>query len=111
MYNYKNLFVWEKSMALVEKVYEVSNKFPEEEKYGLKSQMRLCALSIPNNIAEGSGRKSQKEFKLFLGLAKGSLNEMEIQLELSVRLGFLRPVRLQYHKNDVQSDKIYTIIN
>nr|WP_317173174.1 four helix bundle protein [Maribacter aquimaris] len=62
MYNYKELIVWQKSMDLVEKVYTATASFPLEEKFGLTSQIRRCAVSIPSNIAEGAGRKSKKYF-------------------------------------------------
>ena len=88
MNNYKELIVWQKSMALVEVVYKLTTSFPDEEKFGITTQMRRSAVSIPSNIAEGAGRNSKKEFKNFLGIANGSLNELFTQLELSNRLGF-----------------------
>ena len=75
-------------MALVEVVYKLTTSFPDEEKFGITTQMRRSAVSIPSNIAEGAGRNSKKEFKNFLGIANGSLNELFTQLELSNRLGF-----------------------
>ena len=86
--SYRNLIVWEKSMKLAESVYVYTNTFPESEKYGLVSQMRRCAVSIPSNIAEGSLRSTEKDFKNFLRIAFGSGAELETQLELATRLNF-----------------------
>lgn len=84
--SYKNLVVWQKAMALAEKIYLLTSGFPSEEKFGLVSQIRRSATSIPLNIAEGRGRGSRKDFAQFLHIALGSANELETQLELSVRL-------------------------
>ena len=88
--NHKEMDVWIKSMDLVEKIYTMSDAFPKEEIYGLKSQMRRSSVSIPSNIAEGAARKSNKEFLQFISIAIGSLAELETQYELSIRLGFLK---------------------
>lgn len=88
MNNYKELRVWQKSMELVIEVYKLTKTLPDSEKFGLISQMNRSAVSIPTNIAEGSGRNHSKEFYQFLGIAKGSLAELETQLEVSRRLGF-----------------------
>lgn len=90
MNNYKELKIWQKAMDLVEKVYAITSTFPNEEKYGLISQIQRSAISIPSNIAEGAGRNSNKEFKNFLGIANGSINELSTQLELSVRIGYVK---------------------
>lgn len=74
MNNYKELIVWPKSMLLAEIMYKLTSSFPDEEKYGLVSQVRRSAVSIASNIAEGAGRNSKKEFRNFLGIANGSLN-------------------------------------
>lgn len=89
MNNHKELIVWQKSMDLAELVYNISNAFPEEEKFGLISQIRRSVVSVASNIAEGAGRNSTKEFKQFLSFANGSLNEVSTQLELGIRLNFL----------------------
>ena len=89
MYNYKELIVWQKSMDLVEEVYNLTSSFPAEEKFGLTSQIRRCVVSIPSNIAEGTGRKSKKVFRHFLEISNGSINELKTQLEISKRIGFL----------------------
>lgn len=90
MNNYKELKIWQKSMDLVEKVYKITSNFPIEEKFGLISQIQRCAVSIPSNIAEGAGRNSNKEFRNFLGIANGSANELNTQLLLSIRIGYVK---------------------
>lgn len=76
-------------MAVTQVVYQLTNRFPAGEKFGLISQMRRAAISIPCNIAEGAARQGKKEFKNFLSMAQGSLSELDTQLELSVLLGYL----------------------
>ena len=76
-------------MDLTEVIYSVTNDFPDEEKFGLISQMRRCSISVPSNIAEGAGRNSNKEFNQFLGFTQGSLFELETQVLISKRLKFL----------------------
>jgi four helix bundle protein len=76
-------------MELVEDIYKLSSCFPDEEKFGLTNQIRRSSVSIASNIAEGAGRNSKKEFRNFLGIANGSLNETTTQLELSIRLGYV----------------------
>lgn len=87
--SYKDLVVWRKSMDLVKQVYASSNRFPEDEKFGLSSQMRRSAVSVPSNIAEGWGRSSDKDFTRFLKIAKGSLFELETQIILAQELRFM----------------------
>lgn len=89
MYCYKDLKVWQVSMEMVLDIYKDSESFPKSELYALTSQIRQCAVSIPSNIAEGSGRSSTKEFIRFLSIANGSLSEFETQLEIAHRLGYL----------------------
>jgi len=76
-------------MELVTEVYRVTGSFPDTEKFGLMTQMRRAAVSLPSNIAEGSGRGSDKEFIRFLRIARGSLFELETQIEIAQRLGFI----------------------
>ena len=83
---HKKLKVWQLGMEIVMDVYKLTESFPEGEKYGLTSQMRRCAVSIPSNIAEGAARNTKKEFVNFLHIAQGSLAELETQLEISLRL-------------------------
>ena len=87
--SHKDLNLWKESMNLVEDIYLISKCFPKEEVYGLTSQLRRCAISIPSNIAEGAGRKGSKEFARFLYIAMGSLSELETQFEISIRLNYI----------------------
>lgn len=82
--------VWKKSMDFVEAIYALSAKFPNEERYGLTSQIRRAVVSVPSNIAEGAARKSDKEFIQFISIAMGYLSEVETQYYLSIRLGFVK---------------------
>ncbi len=75
-------------MQLVKAVYELTASFPAEERYGLAQQMRRAAVSIPSNIAEGAGRNGSKEYLHFIGISRGSLAELETQMQLAVMLGF-----------------------
>src|ERR1700687_4119917 len=87
--SYRDLVVWKKSMALVLEVYRSTQPFPKTETYGLVSQLRRAAVSIPSNIAEGQARLSTGEFRQFLGNARGSLMEVETQVLLARELGYL----------------------
>jgi four helix bundle protein len=84
-----NLHAWKKAIVLVKDVYNVTKSFPNEEIYGLVSQMRRAAVSVPSNIAEGAARSSKKEFIRFLTISRGSLSELETQLFISVELGYM----------------------
>lgn len=86
--NYKDLVVWQKGIALAKAVYQLTSRFPSEEKFGLVAQMRRAAVSIPWNIAEGQARHTTGEFIQFISRAEGSTAELETQLILSVELGF-----------------------
>jgi len=86
---HKDLDVWKSSMSLVEEVYKITREYPQEEKFSLINQIRRAAVSVPSNIAEGAARNSTKEFIQFLYIALGSLSELETQLLLSQRLGYL----------------------
>lgn len=85
---FKGLRIWKLSVDLAKEIYKLTNEFPENEKYGLISQMQRASISIPSNIAEGSGRGTRKDFIHFLIQARGSLFEILTQLELSGELGF-----------------------
>jgi four helix bundle protein len=85
---YRNLLVWQEAMKLAELVYRQTLSLPKAEVFGLTSQMRRAAVSIPSNIAEGAGRNSTGELLQFLGIASGSLAELETQEALCVRLGY-----------------------
>jgi len=86
---HEDLQVYKKSIDLVEFIYKLTAKFPVEEKFGLVSQMRRAAVSIPSNISEGFGRKSKKELIKFLYIASGSISELKTQIEISERLGYI----------------------
>ncbi|MFZ2300232.1 MAG: four helix bundle protein [Candidatus Moraniibacteriota bacterium] len=86
--SYKDLIVWQKALQLVAAVYELTAAFPSQEMYGLTSQMRRAAVSIPSNIAEGSRRSTQKDFRHFLLIAYGSGSELETQIEVVKILPF-----------------------
>jgi four helix bundle protein len=87
--NHKDLNVWKFRMDLVELVYQGTAKFPKEEQYGLVSQMRRAAISIPSNISEGSGRKGDKELVRFIAIALDSVVDLETQYLISLRLRFI----------------------
>ncbi|MCK4980532.1 MAG: four helix bundle protein [Candidatus Delongbacteria bacterium] len=87
--SYKELIVWQKAMEITVDVYKLAKNFPNEEKFGLTSQIKRAVISVPSNIAEGQARNSTKEFKQFLYIAKASNAEVETQLELAYRLKFI----------------------
>ena len=87
--DYKDLEVWKKSIVLVKEVYNICNSLPIEEKYGLDDQIKRSSVSIPANIAEGSGRNTTKEFIQFLYIALGSACELETHLIISKEIGYL----------------------
>ena len=93
--NYRDLIAWQKAMDLVEAVYRATKQFPKDELYGLTSQVRRAVVSIPSNIAEGQGRTSAKDFQNFLSIAHGSLREVETQLMIAQRLGYITAEQLQ----------------
>jgi len=86
---HKRLLAWTRSMDLVVRVYELTKGFPKEEVYGLTAQLRRAAVSVPSNISEGAAGRSQEQFKNFLSIAIGSLNEISTQLEIALRVGYL----------------------
>ncbi|MBW6510307.1 MAG: four helix bundle protein [Desulfuromonadales bacterium] len=87
--SHENLEAWKSSMSLVKSVYEVTARFPVEERFGLSQQMRRAAVSIPSNIAEGAARYGSKEYAHFISIARGSLAELDTQVKIAVMLGFL----------------------
>lgn len=89
MKTYKDLLVWQKAILFVTQIYKVVKVFPQEELYGLTSQLKRSAVSIPSNIAEGYGRKSTKDYIRFLQIAMGSIFEIQTQLEISKNLEFV----------------------
>ncbi len=92
MRTHLDLDVWKKSIQFVKKIYEITSKFPDTEKYGLTNQMCRCAVSIPSNIAEGSARNTNKETVQFCYIALGSLSELETQLLIAERLGYCEKI-------------------
>lgn len=89
--SYKDLIVWQRAMELVVAVYSVTEKFPRAEQYGLTSQMRRAAVSVPSNIAEGRRRSTRRDYRQFLVIAYGSGAELETQFEIARRLSFGLP--------------------
>lgn len=102
--SHKDLKVWQESMILVEEIYKITSKFPKEELFGLTSQMKRAAVSVPSNIAEGSGRKGSAELMRFLYISLGSLSELDTQLEIAERLSFI-------NKQEETVKRIYYIKN
>jgi four helix bundle protein len=98
MSTFRNLLVWQKSMDLVTKIYTSTQQFPKEELFGLTSQIRRSAISIPSNIAEGYGRDSNKEYLRFLNIAISSLFEMQTQLEIAKNINYI---------NETDFNKLY----
>ncbi len=95
MHNFEKLKIWQKAMDIAVEVYEISLLLPQDEKFNLIHQIKKCAVSIPSNIAEGSGRNSNKEFVQFLGIANGSTFELITQLILAKRLKLISEKILQ----------------
>ncbi len=93
MHNFKELKIWQLSRKFVKKIYLLTSEFPSEEKFSLISQMRRSAISIPSNIAEGSGRNTAKDFGHFLNISLGSAYELQTQLFLSQDLDLINPVK------------------
>jgi len=98
IHSYKDLTVWQKAVDISLKIYKITKRFPQNEIYGITSQMRRCAISIPSNIAEGNMRGHKTEYVQFLRIAYSSSGELETQLLIAHRIGYL-------------SEKDYTAIN
>lgn len=101
IHNFKELLVWQKAMSLAKFVYLFTKSFPTEEKYGLTSQIQRSAVSIPSNIAEGTGRISKKEFKHFLSVAMGSAFELETQVLLASEFSFVSKEQVAEFENRI----------
>jgi len=108
---YENLRIWQEAMELAEIVYKLLKQFPDYEKFDLASQIRRSVVSIPSNIAEGKGRNSDKEFKKFLYIARGSLFELRTQLELARRLNYIKNTKEIKNKIISLESMINTLIN
>ena len=93
--SYKDLIVWQRAIQMSVAIYKLTVGFPKEETYGLSSQLRRAGVSVPSNIAEGYGRTSTGEYKHSLGIARGSLLEVQTQLVITRELGFGNPEALQ----------------
>ena len=102
MNNYKSLKLWQKSVDLAVEIYKVTSFFPKEEMYGLTSQIKRSAVSIPSNIAEGAGRNTKKDFNNFLGISIGSSSELDTQLIIASRIGFINESLLQTLQKQIE---------
>lgn len=96
MHKYKNLNAWNEGRKLVKEIYLLTAKFPADERFGLISQMRRAAISVISNIAEGAGRRTNGEYRQFLGIANGSVFELEAQCVVAADLGFLEEAILPH---------------
>jgi four helix bundle protein len=106
---HSDLLVWQRSRVLVKNIYDATTKFPKSELFGITNQMRRAVVSIPSNIAEGYGRHSNKEFKQFLNIARGSIAELQTQLLLTLDLGYINK---SVHKElDDEIVEIYKMLN
>lgn len=89
MHNFRKLDIWIDSVDMADRIYSITDTFPKNEVYGLSSQMQRAAISVPSNIAEGSGKDSDRDFSRFLSIALGSLYELETQIEIAYRRAYL----------------------
>lgn len=105
MRNFKKLLVWQKGMEVVRNIYSISNELPSEEKFGLISQMRRAAVSIPSNIAEGSCKRSQKQYHYYIQIATGSAFELETQLLICKEVGFLSEEQIEHCLNGIKEEQ------
>jgi four helix bundle protein len=108
MHNFKKLNVWTKSIALVKEIYLITNKFPKTEQYGLSSQMKRAAVSIPANIAEGSAKSSDKDFSRFLEFSLGSICELETLIIIAKELNYINEET--HHSIDKQVQEVQLMI-
>ncbi|MGH9411111.1 MAG: four helix bundle protein [Vicinamibacterales bacterium] len=106
--NYRDLDAWKRAMDLVETLYSLTKGFPEEEKYGLKAQIRRAAVSVPSNIAEGQARGTARFGLHFIRVAIGSIAELDTQLQLSQRLHFVHADTVR--EADVQIDRVRRLL-
>jgi len=107
--SYEDLIVWQKSMDFILLVYQISEHFPSKEIFGITSQMRRAAISIPSNIAEGYRRKTTRDYEQFVRIAYGSTAELETQLSIAERLGYMPPD--SYKKTRLKLDEISRMLN
>lgn len=113
MASYKELIVWQKSMDLCIKVYKTTENYPKNEQYGLTLQSRKCSVSIPSNIAEGQRRGHKAEFVQFLRISYGSAAELETQLIIALKIGYLSQEKFDELNNLLQEilSMLYKLIN
>jgi four helix bundle protein len=111
--DYKDLIVWQKGIEIVDKIYSMTNSFPKDELYGLVSQMRKAAVSIPSNIAEGFNRFHNKEYRQFLYIALGSCAELDTQLIIAHRRDYITKKKLEELAEDInhESRMLVSLIN
>jgi four helix bundle protein len=106
---HKNLLVWKDAIELVETIYNLSNKFPESEKFGLTSQLKRAVVSIPTNIAEGAARNTKKEFIQFLYISSGSLSEVDTLITIASNLNYIKKEELEVITPKM--DKVSALLN
>lgn len=109
MKTFRDLLIWQKSMSLVTEIYHLTNSFPKEEIYGLSSQIRRSAISIPSNIAEGYGRDGNSDYLRFLNISISSLFEIQTQLEISYNLKYIN--QIQFNKTNGESREIERMLS
>lgn len=102
MHKFKELQIWKRSRLFCSEIYAVTVKFPDSEKFGITNQLRRASVSIPSNIAEGSSRKSNKDFSRFLEITLGSAYEIETQLLIAYDLGFIEETKLHKLTNELE---------
>ncbi|MCP5277134.1 MAG: four helix bundle protein [Thiobacillus sp.] len=108
--SHRDLRVWQEGISLVEDAYRLTSSFPRDEIYGLTSQIRRAAVSVPANIAEGSARKGTKELLYFLNVATGSLSELDTHIEIATRLGYVSNTDDLKHRMDTVSALLLALI-
>ena len=107
--SHRDLIAWQKAVQLVKRCYQVSSRFPADERFGLTQQFRRAAVSVPSNIAEGKGRGTPAEFQRFLSIATGSLTDVDTQLVIACELGFIdQEVLNQLEKEIAEVGRIIT---
>src|SRR5262245_22931485 len=107
--SYRELIAWQKAMDLVTVIYQATDQFPQREMFGITNQLRRAAVAVPSNIAEGQGRLGAREFHQFLGIARGSLQEVQTQVKIARRLDYLNDQQCQ--RIDELSCEVARIVN
>jgi four helix bundle protein len=107
--DYRDLVLWQRAMELATEVHRVTLKLPRHEMFGMSAQLRRAAVSVPSNVAEGSGRRTTREFIAFLHIARGSLSELKTQLDLARRIDYLADADLS--NADSLSDEVGRLLN